>query len=90
MASKSVGKQVIDFLSKCTDPFHTVAHVEATLAASRFVSLIENEEWTDLKRGGHYMVKRNSSSICMFSVGEKYKPGNGIKMISGKLLFKMI
>ena len=83
MANRNVGKQVVDFLTNCTDAFHTVAHIEKKLASFNFETLNEVKEWSNLKRGGQYIVKRNSSSICMFAIGEKYQPGNGIKLLSG-------
>jgi aminopeptidase I len=38
-----------------------------------------------LEPGGKYYVSRNGSSIIAFSIGEAYKPGNGVAMIAGHI-----
>ena len=81
----SVGKRVIDFLSKSCDQFHAVSCIEQKLLERGFVKLNENSVWSNLCPGGKYFVSRNSSSVCAFTVGKKYSSGNGIKLLSGKL-----
>ena len=88
MAGEAAGKRVIDFLTKCTDPFHTVSEVSKRLTGSGFVHMPEQSVWTKgaLQRGGKYFVTRNGSCLCAFVVGSKYQPGNAMKMVSGNLL----
>jgi hypothetical protein len=48
--------------------------------------LSERSLWNEtLERGGKYYVERNGSSLIAFSVGETYKPGNGVAMIAGHI-----
>ena len=84
-ASETVGKRIIDFLTKSTDPFHAVAEVSQRLKSNGFIHMSEQSIWNgdSIKEGGKYFVTRNGSCLCAFVVGSKYKPGNGIKMVSG-------
>lgn len=74
----------INFLSDNPTVYHAVqATKERLIRASSFELLHERSYPWNLKPGHSYVVTRNDSSLVAFTVGGKYKPGNGIAMIAG-------
>ena len=71
----------IDFLNQSPDPFHVVQSVEQRLQQAGFQELQEEHTWSQFETGGKYYFKRYGSSIVAFSIGSKFKPGNGFKIL---------
>lgn len=66
------------------EPFHVVSTVINRLEKCGFTALDESMLWKQgrlIKRGGKYYFTRNGSTIVAFTVGEKFIPGNGFKVI---------
>ncbi|KAL7534129.1 hypothetical protein ACHAXR_005651 [Thalassiosira sp. AJA248-18] len=73
-----------DFLTKSTDPFLAVKESSDALDAAGFVKLSKREAWGGkLVPGGSYYYTVNHSTLVAFTVGAKYKAGNGFKIIGG-------
>ena len=62
-------KQLIDFIEKSPSCYHAVNNISDMLKANGCVELFEEDNW-EIKNGGRYFVKRNSSSVIAFSVPE--------------------
>lgn len=77
----SIVGDLLDYLNESWTQFHATAEAKRQLLAAGFHLLNENEEW-DLKPGGRYVFTRNMSSLVAFTVGEKYKVGNGFHVIA--------
>ncbi|TDZ65199.1 Vacuolar aminopeptidase 1 [Colletotrichum trifolii] len=76
----------VDFLSENPTIFHAVVYFKKKLAAAGFTELPARDSWTDkLQPGGKYWTTRNGSGLIAFTVGEAYKPGNGVAMIAGHI-----
>lgn len=74
----------MDFIDASPEPFHCVKTVSSILEKEGFGVLHEDDLWKAnkrLKKGGKYYYTRNKSSIVAFTVGEKFKAGNGFKII---------
>ncbi|KIW07028.1 uncharacterized protein PV09_01922 [Verruconis gallopava] len=71
-----------DFLTENPTVFHAVSAVAAECTAAGYTQLSERSEW-NLVPGGKYIVTRNGSSLIAFTVGDDYKPGNGMAMLAG-------
>ncbi|KAF2766677.1 vacuolar aspartyl aminopeptidase Lap4 [Teratosphaeria nubilosa] len=63
--------------------FHFVTATKDELKEAGFQELSERDSWNNLKLGGSYFVDRNGSSLIAFTVGMKYKPGNGAAILAG-------
>ncbi|KAH9842184.1 putative peptidase M18 family protein [Teratosphaeria destructans] len=63
--------------------FHFVAATEHELDHAGFEELSERDSWDNLQPGQSYYVDRNGSSLIAFTVGAKYKPGNGAAILAG-------
>ena len=77
-------KKCINFLDKSPEPFHCVAEVTQELQKNGFIQLDEAGMWRRSKsihRGGKYYFTRNGSSVVAFTVGKKFKTGNGFKIV---------
>mmetsp|Transcript_42413 Transcript_42413/g.90240 ORF Transcript_42413/g.90240 Transcript_42413/m.90240 type:complete len:580 (+) Transcript_42413:79-1818(+) len=73
-----------DFLTKSTDPFVAVKVCSKSLDAAGFVKLSKRESFRGkLVPGGSYYYTVNHSTLVAFTVGVKFKPGNGFKIIGG-------
>jgi aminopeptidase I len=79
-------KPFCDFLTENPTIFHAVEYFKTKLRDMGFVELPARDGWAGkLEPGGKYWVTRNGSSIVAFTVGNAYKPGNGVAMIAGHI-----
>ena len=76
-------KSFLNFITDNPTVYHAVSHFANQLELSGFERLSERDLWTDkLKTGGKYFFTRNGSGLIAFTVGGKYKAGNGVTMIA--------
>lgn len=77
------GRRCIKFIDASPEPFHCVFTVKSNLLKEGFIELDEADpNWRNIiKLGGKYFYTRNGSSIVAFIVGNRYKDGNGFKII---------
>lgn len=66
-------RELLDFIDKCTDSWHTADTVADILSKKGYTQMFEGDEW-DLTPGGKYYIMRNMSSIIAFKL-----PDAGIK-----------
>eukprot|EP00571_Detonula_confervacea_P014483 CAMPEP_0172307440 /NCGR_PEP_ID=MMETSP1058-20130122/8301_1 /TAXON_ID=83371 /ORGANISM="Detonula confervacea, Strain CCMP 353" /LENGTH=575 /DNA_ID=CAMNT_0013019611 /DNA_START=68 /DNA_END=1795 /DNA_ORIENTATION=- len=79
-----LGMKACEFLTKSTDPFLAVKSSSDVLDAAGFVKLSKREPFGGkLVPGGSYYYTINHSTLVAFTVGAKFKPGNGFKIIGG-------
>jgi aspartyl aminopeptidase len=79
-----LAKKACEYLSNSTDPFHAVANSIEKLKASGFTPLRKREPFAGkIEPGGKYYYTINHSTLVAFTVGKKYKPGNGFVIIGG-------
>lgn len=77
-------KKACTFLSASPDPFHAVMNSVSKLEAAGYVQLSKREPFLGkIKPGGKYYYTINKSALVAFCVGEKFKSGNGFKIIGG-------
>ena len=70
------------YLDSSPDPYHVVDTTAKELERAGFHELDEGSPYQDkVVPGGKYYFTTNRSTIVAFAVGEKYKPGNGFKII---------
>lgn len=67
-------EEILNLLNHSYSPFHVVSNIEAKLKEKDYTEIQENENFS-LKKGGHYYVKRNGSSIVAFRVPEENPKG---------------
>eukprot|EP00581_Thalassiosira_minuscula_P008003 CAMPEP_0183711716 /NCGR_PEP_ID=MMETSP0737-20130205/7148_1 /TAXON_ID=385413 /ORGANISM="Thalassiosira miniscula, Strain CCMP1093" /LENGTH=589 /DNA_ID=CAMNT_0025940283 /DNA_START=40 /DNA_END=1809 /DNA_ORIENTATION=- len=73
-----------EFLTQSTDPFVATKVCSEALDAAGFVKLSKREAFGGkLVPGGSYYYTTNHSTVVAFTVGAKFKPGNGFKIIGG-------
>jgi len=80
---------LLQFVNSSPTPFHLVSHAEQILRAARFTKLEERDSWIPgsegetpkVVKGGRYFYNRNGSTLVAFTVGGRYQPGNGFKVI---------
>ncbi|MBE9540415.1 MAG: M18 family aminopeptidase, partial [Proteobacteria bacterium] len=80
MAQQAFNRQLCQFLSTATTPFHAVAIMSTHLADAGFVALDEADSW-NLTPGGKYFLQRNGSSLVAFVIGSKSGPVDGLRMV---------
>lgn len=86
MTSKELSLQYaqrfVDFVNESPTPYHAVNSVKELLKGAGFEELVERNNWRGrVQRNGKYYVSRNGSSIIAFTVGGKYKNGNGVAIV---------
>ncbi|KAF2153424.1 hypothetical protein K461DRAFT_278234 [Myriangium duriaei CBS 260.36] len=81
---ESYAKPFCQFLTDNPTVFHSVDYFSSELEKNGFEELSERDEW-DIQPGGKYWVNRNDTSLIAFTVGEKYKAGNGAAVIAGHI-----
>jgi aspartyl aminopeptidase len=77
----SMAKEFVNFMNQALTPFHAVQTVAEMLQKAGFSQLDEGKVWPDMIPGGKYYLTRNGSSIVAFSVGGKFDPGCGVKIV---------
>jgi aspartyl aminopeptidase len=78
--TKAMAQEFVDFVNEAVTPFHAVSVMRKMLEGKNFTALSEGVQWPALAPGGKYYITRNDSSIVAFTVGGKFKPGNGLKI----------
>lgn len=79
-----LGLKACDFLTKSTDPFLAVQTCTDALDAAGFIKISKRDPFAGvLKPGGSYYYTINHSTLVAFTVGQKFKGGNGFKIIGG-------
>ena len=77
-------EKACSFLSDSPDPFHAVANSVKKLEECGYVQLSKREPFIGkIEPGGKYYYTINKSALVAFCVGEKFKKGNGFKVIGG-------
>ena len=73
-----LANKACEFLTAATDPFHAVAESVRKLEAVGFQQLRKRDPFAGkLEPGGKYLYTINHSTLVAFTVGAKYKSGNG-------------
>ncbi|KAH9598763.1 Peptidase M18 [Trypanosoma melophagium] len=79
--SGDLAREFVEFVNRACTPFHAVEVISSWLLASGYNRLLEGQEWPTFSKGGKYFVTRNDSSLVAFSVGHKFEPANGVKIV---------
>lgn len=77
--NNNIAKELIDFISKATTPYHTVEEGKKLLLNNGFIELDVRDEW-ELKPGEAYYVAPYPTSLFAFRVGEDWMPGQNIRI----------
>mmetsp|Transcript_12362 Transcript_12362/g.20480 ORF Transcript_12362/g.20480 Transcript_12362/m.20480 type:complete len:470 (-) Transcript_12362:91-1500(-) len=77
-------EKACEFLTASPDPFHAVANCVVKLEAAGFTALRKRDPFAGkLASGGKYYYTINHSTLVAFTVGAKYKSGNGFVILGG-------
>ena len=68
-------RRLLNYIMLSPSPFHAVSTAAAELDASGFTPLDESKTF-NVKRGGRYYVKRNSSALIAFSIPSSFSGFN--------------
>ncbi|EKG04533.1 aspartyl aminopeptidase, putative,metallo-peptidase, clan MH, family M20, putative [Trypanosoma cruzi] len=79
--SMELAKEFVEFVNKACTPFHAVEVISSWLLEAGYKRLKEDEPWPSILVGDRYFVTRNDSSLVAFSVGGKFEPANGVKIV---------
>ncbi|RNC55703.1 putative aspartyl aminopeptidase, putative,metallo-peptidase, clan MH, family M20, partial [Trypanosoma cruzi] len=79
--SMELAKEFVEFVNKACTPFHAVEVISSWLLEAGYKRLKEDEPWPSISVGDRYFVTRNDSSLVAFSVGGKFEPANGVKIV---------
>lgn len=81
--AKSCALDFLDFVNASPTPYHAVQNLAEHYMSHGFQYLSEKSDWqSKIEPGNSYFVTRNKSSIIAFSIGKKWKPGNGFSIIA--------
>eukprot|EP00591_Stephanopyxis_turris_P006506 CAMPEP_0195507036 /NCGR_PEP_ID=MMETSP0794_2-20130614/562_1 /TAXON_ID=515487 /ORGANISM="Stephanopyxis turris, Strain CCMP 815" /LENGTH=498 /DNA_ID=CAMNT_0040633571 /DNA_START=139 /DNA_END=1631 /DNA_ORIENTATION=- len=79
-----LAKKAMEYFDESPDPFHAVQTSVNRLKEKGYSELDDCVPYSGLiKPGGKYYFTRNKSTLVAFTVGGKFKPGNGFKVIGG-------
>jgi aspartyl aminopeptidase len=81
MASLTRAEEFLRYVNGSRSPFHAVLSAKKILGQVGFEEIHENVKW-NVKPGGKYYYSRNQSCLVAFSIGEKFKPGNGFNLLA--------
>tara|TARA_R110002073_G_scaffold2998_13_gene20062 strand:+ start:2331 stop:3638 length:1308 start_codon:yes stop_codon:yes gene_type:complete len=80
MKQEEFNRQLCNFLSVATTPFHAVAEMVSQLTAAGFTRLTDDSQW-HIESGSRYFLTRNNSSIVAFVAGTERPPASGLRMV---------
>ena len=80
MNQQEFNRELCDFISRASTPFHAVAEIARRLEEAGFRRLNE-EDVRELETGGRYYATRNDSSIIAFVCGREAPPVEGFRMV---------
>ena len=78
------GRTLAAFLDASPTPYQMVAAAAEKLRGEGFVELKEDSRWAEegmLQQGGKYFYTREGTTLVAFTVGGKFEPGNGFKVV---------
>jgi len=79
-----LAQKCMTYIDSSPDPYHCVQTTADILESKGFVELEEAAPYKDrVEAGGKYYFTKNKSTIVAFAVGDRYRPGNGFKIIGG-------
>lgn len=77
-------QKACDFLTASPDPYHSVLNNIVKLEGAGYVVLSKRDAFAGkVEAGGKYYYTFNKTTLVAFSIGLKYQPGNGFKIIGG-------
>lgn len=79
MEVKSFAREVIEFIDESPSTYHVVKNCSDILDENGFERIMPREKWK-IKKGGKYFLKKSSSTIIAFTVGEDFDVKNGFKI----------
>lgn len=79
MEVKSFAREVIEFIDESPSTYHVVKNCSDILDENGFERIMLREKW-EIKKGGKYFLKKSSSTIIAFTVGEDFDVKNGFKI----------
>ncbi|EPY50371.1 aspartyl aminopeptidase Aap1 [Schizosaccharomyces cryophilus OY26] len=81
--AKNRALEFLKFVNASPTPYHVVKNLAEYYKSHGFQYLSEKQDFGSLLEAGKsYYVVRNQSSIVAFSVGGKWKPGNGFSIVA--------
>ena len=81
-------RRLLNYIMLSPSPFHAVSTAAAELDASGFTPLDERKPF-NVKRGGRYYVKRNSSALIAFSIPSSFSGFNIVSAHTDSPCFKV-
>ena len=79
MEVKSFAREVIEFIDESPSTYNVVKNCSDILDENGFERIMPREKW-EIKKGGKYFLKKSSSTIIAFTVGEDFDVKNGFKI----------
>ena len=79
MEVKSFAREVIEFIDESPSTYHVVKNCSDILDENGFERIMPREKW-EIKKGGKYFLKKSSSTIIAFTVGEDFDVKDGFKI----------
>ena len=79
MEVKSFAREVIEFIDESPSTYHVVKNCSDILDENGFERIMPREKW-EIKKGGKDFLKKSSSTIIAFTVGEDFDVKNGFKI----------
>jgi len=77
-------EKACDFFTNSPDPYHSVKNNVEKLEAAGYIQLSKRDPFAGkVETGGKYYYTFNKTTLVAFSVGHKFQPGNGFKIIGG-------
>ncbi|MCL2573929.1 MAG: M18 family aminopeptidase [Defluviitaleaceae bacterium] len=74
-------QKLLDYLYDSPSPFHATNNAAKQLAAAGFMEIFEGDTW-DIKAGGKYFLRKNSSSFAAFIMGTGSIAEHGIRTLA--------
>ena len=76
---KKFAEEFIDFIDKSPSSYHAVKNCSDILDKSGFIRLDPSKEWK-LEKNGKYYIKKTSSTVMAFTVGEETSTDYGFRI----------
>lgn len=78
--SRRLAEELLRFINSSSTSYHAAETIKSELDNSGYIELVESDKWK-INKGGRYYVRKNTSAIIAFEIGDGNLEEEGFRLI---------